>query len=267
MSDMVTTWFNAAGRYPVLSHEETIYVARRIQEAPEGSKERIKWVNKLCLHNLRFAAKTTRAYMMGGRTLDWSSDKTADFLQVAYMGLRRAAEKFDPSLGYTFTTYANAWIRQALGRYHVENMSLVHVPDSSAREFFYLERHGRPRNESVAKWVHQAHEAAKQAYGLISYDSLIEGDTDGEMSLLDVLSDENRLGRTEEKYRFFSRLDAAGIMSSLGIEPWVQDMVMEYAKRGNLDTVLMRHKRCTKENRQKVRAAIVKIQEATGATR
>lgn len=268
MSDPITTWLNAAGRYPVLSQEETIYVARRIQAAEKGSAERAKWVNKLCVHNLRFAASITRSYMMGGRSLDWNSDKTEDYLQVAYLGLRRAAEKFDPTLGYTFTTYANAWVRQALGRHHVENLSAIRVPESSAREIFYFERHGKPRNDKTARWVAEASRSASKAYGLGSYDVPFEhGDYKGSMG--DFLSDENRLIDSEstEPDDFTSRLDVNGIMSSLGIEPKIQDLVVAYIQRGNLDTVMMKHKCFSSGTRKAVRTAIKRIQEHTGATR
>jgi DNA-directed RNA polymerase sigma subunit (sigma70/sigma32) len=265
MSDSITTWLNSAGRYPVLSKEETIYIARRIQAAEKGSKERAKWVNKLCLHNLRFAANVTRSFVRGGRRLDWNSDKTADFLQVAYMGLRRAAEKYDPTLGYTFTTYANAWVRQALGRYHVDNMSSIRVPDSSAREIFFLEKHGRPRNEKVSKWVEEAARCAHKAYSIGSYDAPV-GYGDDAVNLLDVLSDENRmLPSAEDEHTYACRVDTAGIMSSLGIEPKIQDLVMAYIRRGNLDTVMMQQKCFSVTTRKAVRAAIKRIQEHTGA--
>lgn len=266
MSDSVTTWLNAAGRYPVLSKEETIYIARKIQGAEKGSPERAKWVNKLCLHNLRFAANVTRSYIMGGRKLDWNSDKTADFLQIAYIGLRRAAEKFDPTLGYTFTTYANAWVRQALGRYHVDNLSPIRVPDSSAREIFYYEKHGKPRNEKVAKWVEEATRCANKAYTMGSYDAPI-GHGDDAVNILDVLCEDNRLIPATEEHSYSNRLDAHGVMSSLGIEPKIQDLVMAYIRRGNLDTVMMQQKCFSATTRKAVRTAIKRIQEHTGATR
>lgn len=265
MSDPVTAWMNAAGRYPVLSQEETIYIARRIQSAEKGSKERIKWINKLCLHNLRFAVNVTRSFVMSGRKLEWNSDKTSDYLQMAYIGLRRAAEKFDPTLGYTFTTYANAWVRQSLGRYHVDNISLIRVPDSSAREVFFLEKHGRPRNEKVAKWIEKAARCATQAYTMRSYDDLIAG-SDSEVSIIDMLSDENRMiPNTEDTREYTSKIDKRKIMSHLGIDNKIQDLILDYVQRGNLDTVLMKNKCCSKETRTKVRSAIAKIKEYTGS--
>ena len=113
--------------------------------------------------------------------------RMADYLQQGYFGLRRAAEKFDPERGYTFSTYAAAWIRQALGRYHVENISMVRVPESSAREIFYYDNHGKPRNGKVASWVPDASRAAKAAYSITSYDGM---SVDMETNLSEVLSEE-----------------------------------------------------------------------------
>jgi len=57
--DSLQAWANAANRYPVLSHEEVVLIANRIQKAAPGSKLYSKLVNKLALHNLRLALKWT----------------------------------------------------------------------------------------------------------------------------------------------------------------------------------------------------------------
>jgi RNA polymerase sigma factor (sigma-70 family) len=262
MKSNLSAWLNAAGRYPVLPEAETLRLARKIQEAETGSPARIKLVNKLCVHNLRLVAKFARSYMnSSNRQIGMGDDAAQDYLQQGYFGLRRAAEKFDPERGYTFATYASAWVRQALGRYHVENLSVVRVPESSAREIFYYNNHGKPRNEKVAKWVAQAAESAKMAYAATSYDAQVLNDT----SFLEILSDENRLIDPTEQEPISRVVDTVGIMSSLGIEPRVQDLVLAYIKRGNMDTVLMKHKCNSKETRAKVRDAIAKIQEHCGA--
>lgn len=262
MRSNLSDWLNAAGRYPLLPEAETLRLARKIQAAEPGSLIHVKLVNKLCLHNLRLVARFARSYMnSGNRKISMGDDAAQDYLQQAYFGLRRAAEKFDPERGYTFATYASAWVRQALGRHHVENLSMIRVPESSAREIFYYNNHGKPRNEKVAKWIGQAAESAKMAYAVTSYDAQVLQ----EANLLEVLSDENRLIDATEQELISCVIDATGIMSSLGIESRVQDLILAYVKRGNLDTVLMKHKCNSKQTRAKVRAAIAKIQEHCGA--
>lgn len=263
MKNTLSAWLNAAGRYPVLSEAETLRIARKIQESEPGSLAHVKLVNKLCVHNLRLVVKFARSYMnSGNRRISMQDDAALDYLQQGYFGLRRAAEKFDPERGYTFATYANAWVRQALGRHHVGNLSMIRVPESSAREIFYYDTHGKPRNEKVAKWVAKASDSARAAYGMTSYDAQVLEDS----SLLETLSDDNRLVSSEESGEATRVIDTFGIMSKLGIEPRVQDLIMAYIKRGNLDTVLMKNKCSSVETRKLVRCAIVKIQEHCGTT-
>lgn len=255
MSDPIASWLNNAGRYQLLTVEETIELARAIQAAEEGSLERTKLINKLCKHNLRLVAKFTRAYMKGDtRKRTWGSEETMDLLQEGYLGLRRAANKFDPERGYTFATYANAWVRQAIGKYHVDKMSLIRVPESSAREIFFFEKHGVARPKSEA-WVRDAARAARAAYGLVSYDNKL---ADEEHSLVDLLSDENRIsdGKAEVSYDRYRDL-----MTSIGIEEKVQDVIVSYCKRGNLDIAMMKNKfPANTVNRAKVRGAIARVQ-------
>jgi RNA polymerase sigma factor (sigma-70 family) len=263
MSDAIGSWLNNAARYPLLSQEETIYIARRIKAAEPGSKERAKWVNKLCLHNLRLVANFTRSYVMGGRSLKWNDDKTLDLLQQGYLGLRRAAEKYDPERGYSFSTYANAWVRQSLGKYHVTHMSLIRVPESTAREIFYYERHGKPRTKAVGLWIDRVTECARAAYAATSFDDAVLEDT----SLMETISTESNLTYSAPDSDFHSvtdNRDFHGVMSKAGIEPQIQDLVLAYCRRGNLDTVLMRYKCNTRAVRTKVREAVALLKEMQG---
>jgi RNA polymerase sigma factor (sigma-70 family) len=260
MTDSITAWLNNAARYELLTAEQTIELGRKIQAAEEGSPERIKLINKLCQHNLRLVAKFTRAYMKGStRKLTWGGDETMDLLQEGYFGLRRAASKFDPERGYTFATYANAWVRQAIGKYHVDKLSLIRVPESSAREIFYYDTHGKPRNEKTSPWVADAASAARAAYGLVSYDNKL---ADEEHSLIDLLSEENRIvdERGEINYDRYNQL-----MEDVGIDDKVRAVIISYCKRGNLDTAMMKNKLpMTRVNRAKVRGAIEQIKAHCG---
>lgn len=260
MTDPITAWLNNAARYPLLSKEETLELAREIQAAEEGSKERQQLINKLCQHNLRLVAKYTRAYMGGNhRKLAWGSEETLDLLQEGYFGLRRAANKFDPSRGYTFATYANAWVRQAVGKYHVDKLSLIRVPESSAREIFYYDTHGKPRNEKVAPWVAQASMAARAAYGVTSYDAKLP---DEETSRIELLSEDNRIddGRGEVDYDRFLQ-----VMEDAGIDEKIQRVIVTYCKRGNIEIAMAKNEMsCTVANRRAVRSAIEQVKAYCG---
>lgn len=252
MTDPISLWMNNAGRYRVLTAEETLSISQSIQEAEPGSPAHTRLVNKLCQHNLRLVVRFTRAYMKGSnKKLTWGHEQTMDLLQEGYFGLRRAAMKFDPQRGYAFSTYASSWIRQAVGKYHVDKLSMIRVPESSARELFYLNVHGKPRNEKVAKWLNTSISAARAAYNLVSYDHNL---TNAECSILEALSDENRILEPSRKINYEKYYS---MMNNLGIDPKLQEVIVSYCKRGNIETAMMKNKiSVTKSNRAKVRGAI-----------
>ena len=95
--------YNEASRYPLLSREEEVELAKRIERGDLAAKERL--INS----NLRLVVKFARRYQGHGLPLE-------DLVQEAMLGLIRAAEKFDWRRGYKFSTYAVLWIKQAIQR-------------------------------------------------------------------------------------------------------------------------------------------------------
>jgi len=102
-TDSIQLLFNEASRYPLLSREEEIELAKRIERGDLEAKERL--INS----NLRLVIKFARRYQGHGLAL-------GDLVQEAMLGLIRAAEKFDWRRGYKFSTYAVLWIKQAIQR-------------------------------------------------------------------------------------------------------------------------------------------------------
>jgi RNA polymerase sigma factor (sigma-70 family) len=259
-NDLVGSWLDAAGRFPLLTELETLELAAKIQAETEGTPARTRLVNKLCEHNLRLVVRFTKAYINASPALRWGDDKTADLLQEAYFGLRKAANKFDPTRGYKFSTYAHAWIRQAASRKHVDQISLIRVPESSARELFYFIKNGKPRNDSQGKWVERGVVSMNRAYALGSLDAEMET----QVSLLDSMSDENRIIQPSDEGvgvydKNISRVDYHGIMSKAGIEPRVQDLLMAYARRGNLESACRKVKFPSTHSRAVINDAIDRI--------
>jgi RNA polymerase sigma factor (sigma-70 family) len=102
-TDSVQLFFNQASRYPLLTREEEVELAKRIERGDLEAKERL--INS----NLRLVIKFARRYQGHGLPLQ-------DLVQEAMLGLIRAAEKFDWRRGYKFSTYAVLWIKQAIQR-------------------------------------------------------------------------------------------------------------------------------------------------------
>ena len=113
--DMVRQYLKEIGNYPLLSKEETEALAYKYKK---GDKEAGKI---LANHNLRLVVSIAKKY--NGRGMDF-----LDLIQEGNLGLLKAIEKFDPSLGYKFSTYATWWIRQAVARGAADKSRAIRVP-------------------------------------------------------------------------------------------------------------------------------------------
>jgi RNA polymerase primary sigma factor len=102
-TDSFQLFLNQAARYPLLTAEEEIELAQRIERGDLEAKERL--INS----NVRLVISNARRYQGLGLSMQ-------DLVQEAMLGLIRAAEKFDWRRGYKFSTYATLWIRQAMQR-------------------------------------------------------------------------------------------------------------------------------------------------------
>ncbi|HEY9759048.1 MAG TPA: sigma-70 family RNA polymerase sigma factor [Oculatellaceae cyanobacterium] len=113
--DTVTAYLKAIGRYPLLTGAQEIELMRA---AKKGNAEaRTRLINS----NLRLVVSIARKFTNRGMTL-------SDLIQEGNLGLMRAIEKFDPELGYRFSTYATWWIRQAITRGIADKSRLIRLP-------------------------------------------------------------------------------------------------------------------------------------------
>ena len=102
-TDSFQIFLNQASRYPLLTAEEEIELAKRIERGDLAAKELL--INS----NLRLVIKFARRYQGHGLSLQ-------DLVQEAMLGLIRASEKFDWRRGYKFSPYAVLWIKQSIQR-------------------------------------------------------------------------------------------------------------------------------------------------------
>jgi RNA polymerase nonessential primary-like sigma factor len=154
IKDDLTAWMNNAGRFPLLSPEETSRLAARIQALKAGDPKRGKLVNKLVEHNLRLVIYSVRGYLAGGTAgRKWGCPETVDFLQVGVIGLIRAAELYDPAKGYAFTTYANHWIRSKVSRHAIKTRAIVHVSESMSRNIISYKKNGFLRSRRTGEVI------------------------------------------------------------------------------------------------------------------
>ncbi len=114
--DSVKIYLQQIGKIKLLSAEEELAVAKEIKE-----KNSEKAKNKLVNANLRLVVSIAKKYI--GRGLSF-----LDLIQEGNLGLMRAAEKFDYSKGYKFSTYATWWIQQSITRAIADKSRLIRLP-------------------------------------------------------------------------------------------------------------------------------------------
>ena len=114
-TDSLQLFFNEASRYQLLTPDEEIELAKRIERGDLAAKERM--INS----NLRLVISVARKYQGQGLPL-------GDLIQEGMLGLIRAVEKFDWRKGFRFSTYATLWIRQAIGRGLSNTSRTVRMP-------------------------------------------------------------------------------------------------------------------------------------------
>jgi RNA polymerase primary sigma factor len=146
-TDSFQIFYNQASRYPLLTREEEIELAKAIERGDLEAKDRL--INS----NLRLVIKFARRYQGHGLSLE-------DLIQEAMLGLIRAAEKFDWRRGYKFSTYAVLWIKQSMQRGIDNSGRQVRIPAHVAqheRSVNRIERELRasldhePSDEEVAE--------------------------------------------------------------------------------------------------------------------
>lgn len=115
VDDPVRMYLKEIGKVPLLSADEEILLAQKMEQGDEEAKK------KLCEANLRLVVSIAKRYVGRGMLF-------LDLIQEGNLGLIKAVDKFDYRKGYKFSTYATWWIRQAITRSIADQARTIRIP-------------------------------------------------------------------------------------------------------------------------------------------
>ncbi len=157
--ELLVRYFSRIGRGELLTHKESVGLSKRARAGDERARTRL--IEK----NLRLVGSVAKRYRGMGLPFE-------DLIQEGNIGLMKAVERFDPEMGYRFSTYATWWIRQAVQRAVVDKGRTIRVPVHMAEKMrkvgratseLYAELEREPTDEEVAERLGWDPEAVRSA--------------------------------------------------------------------------------------------------------
>ena len=155
-TDSVKQYMKEIGAFPVMTVEEEMEVATRIVNGDEDAK------NEMIERNLRLVVSVAKRYINRGpegQRLDF-----LDLISEGNGGLIKAVDKFKPSMGFKFSTYATWWIRQAITRAIADQSRTIRLPVhmteqsykiNTAQQALEQQLNRQPTEEELAEFLHQ----------------------------------------------------------------------------------------------------------------
>lgn len=181
-------YLSEIGFTPLLSAEEEVTLARRVQKGDEEARKH------MIEANLRLVVKIARRHMNRGLAL-------LDLIEEGNLGLIRAVQKFDPERGFRFSTYATWWIRQTIDRALMNQTRTIRLPIHVVKEINIYQRAARllahqldrdPSPEDVAHYLDKPVDDVKRMLELNEPTTSVDTPRtpDQDKSLLDTIPDD-----------------------------------------------------------------------------
>ena len=214
VDDPVKMYLKDIGKVPLLSSDEEIDLAKRMLDGDEYAKA------KLSEANLRLVVSIAKRY--AGRT----SMQFLDLIQEGNIGLLKAVEKFDPTKGFRFSTYATWWIRQSITRAMADQARTIRIPVHMVETIHKLTRVKRqllqelgrdPTQEEIAKAMDVSEEKVaeiqKIAQEPISIETPVGEEEDSKMA--DFIEDDSIKSPVEVATQNLLREQLLGVIETL----------------------------------------------------
>jgi RNA polymerase sigma factor (sigma-70 family) len=221
MTDILGDYLRTISRVPLLTDEEELHLGRLVRtwlDDPEANvaiqRKGKRALQRFVTANLRLVVSVVTKYRRRVRHLPI---EPIDLIQAGNIGLIRAAEKFDPSRGYRFSTYAYWWIRQAVSRHIQEHSSMIRVPYPLAslaiKVDVLVQKNRRQMSAAEAASIldeppHRVEQAMslRQFNSTVSLDQVLSNSEGGEMTLLDTITDGRAPELNDDYHWFYNQL-------------------------------------------------------------
>jgi RNA polymerase primary sigma factor len=221
--DAVRLYLRSIGRVPLLTREDEVRLAKRIEQNDMSAK------NSLIEANLRLVVSIAKRYTGRGLTL-------LDLIQEGNLGLIRAVEKFDWRRGFKFSTYATWWIRQAITRALADQSRTIRIPVhmvermnrvARAKRALIQKNNREPTPEEIGELVEmpakKVEEILKLGQEPVSLEAPVGGD-EGDAALGDFIEDSATDRPLEIVANRIRDADLQKVLDSLG---WRERKVIE----------------------------------------
>ena len=213
INDPVRMYLKEIGRINLLTSDEEFEYAKRAEEGDEEAKR------LLAESNLRLVVSIAKRYVGRGMLF-------LDLIQEGNIGLMKAVDKFDPTKGYKFSTYATWWIRQAITRAIADQARTIRVPVHMVETINKLARVQRqltqelnrePTDEEIAERLGITIEKVREVYKIsqdpVSLETPIGEEEDSHLG--DFVPDERALGPEEYTTVEMLKEELAGVLLTL----------------------------------------------------
>ena len=213
INDPVRMYLKEIGRINLLTSEEEFEYAKLANEGDEYAK------NMLAESNLRLVVSIAKRYVGRGMLF-------LDLIQEGNIGLMKAVDKFDPSKGYKFSTYATWWIRQAITRAIADQERTIRIPVHMVETINKLARVQRqltqelnrePTDEEIAKKLGISLEKVREVYKIsqdpVSLETPIGEEDDSHLG--DFIKDERTMSPEEYTEIGMLKEELSGVLLTL----------------------------------------------------
>ena len=213
INDPVRMYLKEIGRINLLTSDEEFEYAKRAEEGDEEAKR------MLAESNLRLVVSIAKRYVGRGMLF-------LDLIQEGNIGLMKAVDKFDPTKGYKFSTYATWWIRQAITRAIADQARTIRVPVHMVETINKLARVQRQltqdlnresTDEEIAKKLGISIEKVREVYKIsqdpVSLETPIGEEDDSHLG--DFIKDERTMGPEEYATIEMLKEELQGVLGTL----------------------------------------------------